>query len=571
MGKDGLTVFWASGTVNPIPNAFLVWCSSAMINEELPQHAARLFSTALSTVLQHHMLPKLAAADLCRLAATCKALRNLVTTADVHIWQQKALAAIPWHPALPSSIPAIQAALETNATRVHSLSAGATVSPTLEQDHKLSNKLRAASISPDCTLLAYGWSAEDGSSCGIGFAALGQHAEPSSIHLAAHQRPISLAWQVGPGRLRTMIQHEQSLQFLMFDVWSGKVIASVTMQHDAERVQCFWSANSHQVMVGEVLDFPESFSIVDIIEGTVLALTAPSAWPAAPDGSLATGLTCETACWSNDNSRVACICDVDGTSMMVFYDSCSGSPVMARQGDAETTPVSWAAGLSELLTHDCEYACWLPDNATFVVPEEADKPREDDWDDRPVVVDFCRLSLADGACTSIAAKHDASFHLQPESLECIRSAAVSPNGIYAALLWYDGDDRVDAYGCIIDMQLSRGFMIPDISIDICQSRWSPCSRWLAVLLSNGAEIIVVDTSTTKNGHANVCFKQNLPLYDAKENESRINIENWQLLWSSEGASIAVLGWACLSEQDTTSPESINGNFAVTYLFQFALQ
>lgn len=42
--------------------------------------------------------------------------------------------------------------------------------------------------------------------------------------------------------------------------------------------------------------------------------------------------------------------------------------------------------------------------------------------------------------------------LLPNMHDCFRSADVSPDGRYAALLWHSGEDRVDAYGCPFDLK-----------------------------------------------------------------------------------------------------------------------
>ena len=74
--------------------------------------------------LQRHMLPLLTAIDLARLTATCRDLRELVSTAGPGLWRDAAARALPWHPALPEGAKAVQAVLQQHAACCNNLANG---------------------------------------------------------------------------------------------------------------------------------------------------------------------------------------------------------------------------------------------------------------------------------------------------------------------------------------------------------------------------------------------------------------------------------------------------------------
>ena len=82
-----------------------------------------LLDPTVSSALLSHVLPRLEACDLGRLAATCRQLRELTEAAPT-IWQQAAQRSLLWHPPFPASMTGVQTALARNAAVNTNLTVG---------------------------------------------------------------------------------------------------------------------------------------------------------------------------------------------------------------------------------------------------------------------------------------------------------------------------------------------------------------------------------------------------------------------------------------------------------------
>ncbi|MCJ1467943.1 hypothetical protein MMC07_006569 [Pseudocyphellaria aurata] len=528
-------------------------------------HSAQrgILSSATYHTLHQHILPRLDARDLACLAASCTALRQLVMSADPHIWQRAAQAALPWHPILPADNSAVQAALAAHHTCNRNILHGRGT-PASRHTCTLPVSVRNVFPGPDGQHYGYTTHTVGSSAVWLLHAASAQHQqllkEPDSHH-------ISISWQRNTGHLRVLLSRREQLAMCSFDVqgqkqesWTASLAGLRSNMRDSD---IFWAENMFMLLVAQLHDGVLVSRLLNGSDSTSVVLAVPDERSAA---HLRPTLL-RSASFSPDASLVVLYVQTLPCApeyMLQFYDCHSGLPLVESHAD-----MALAADLiSHLILRPGAWplnslSWWLPDENAFLVPIMAAGSC--------AITDLGMLSLLDGICRPLACT------LNLGHLSVLRDMFVSPNGRYAAVHLGPTGQRA----IVVDVQ--TGAVAWSEQFDSCWSRsfsslfeWSPCSQWLAMCRVESDGILqprlqLVDPVRQTGKPAGYVIDSGLLLGPPQGLENAQRAEwfslpyDWHLLWTQTGSCLTLSGSL---RSGPRSCDSINHVCLLTAAMQF---
>ncbi|MCJ1467945.1 hypothetical protein MMC07_006571 [Pseudocyphellaria aurata] len=506
-------------------------------NTATESQAAQLdfLSPVVHQILQRHVLPRLGAYDLARLAASCTALRELVMGADAHTWQQAAQTALPWQPPMPASIPAIQTALHAHHTCIRNISQGRSSPPT-RRTIALQSCVDKVMQAPNGQHIAYMTSRvdEDGEVWLVHLdSAQQQQQQQQRVAQEQGLNPASICWQRSTGHLRVLLSNDLRYRMCTYDGHGRQLESSVIpvggglvirVGESYNGTSCYWAETRFMLLLAQQ----------DPAEG--LPYPTPSM----------------TASFSADASLIVlCAYTEAGDGVVLFYHSDSGLPLMKIDSDP-ALPASWVT-----YTIKQADACspttlswWLPDDTTFLVPVPPEAPG--------TVLALGVLSLLDGSCRPLAC----TMSLAQQQLLNAYDMSFSPDGGYAAVvLGRHGDMQDIALVNLQDQSLiwslsQQEDVLKLLSKQKCAwlsqpplMQWSPSSRWLAVCWAAEIDLVrpllfVLDTRRMAGQLAKCVYQAQLsfciPHYPRKGCWF-YTYHRWQLRWTCTGNSLRVSG------------------------------
>lgn len=250
------------------------------------------------------MLQHLQARDLAGLATSCRALRALVTTAPASVWQRAAEKVSPWHPCIPNTVQAVQAALNGRAESAPNITGGRQPQQrACEPD--IPGVLQQCKMSPDGQTLARAWLSRSYDAAGVVLIPCrSQQRILIAFDVSEHEYCSyhSMSWQADAKHLLVIFSTSEAMRFVLFDPLSGARRASYTLLvKQSAGSHLFWHERLPLVLVTETSDFPSKAKFVDIEAQAVTALDIPDRW--ASKGSC----MLSTTSWSVAR-KVAIVC-----------------------------------------------------------------------------------------------------------------------------------------------------------------------------------------------------------------------------------------------------------------------
>ncbi|MCJ1467949.1 hypothetical protein MMC07_006575 [Pseudocyphellaria aurata] len=515
-----------------------------------------LLSPSLHGILQQHVLPLLAMTDLAHLAASSSALRELIMSANARVWQQAAQAALPWHPPLPASIPAVQAEMIAHHTCSRNISRGG-LDNTSVFCCEMQYTTWHVSPSDDGQYMAYISGLDQNSTRSLWLIHLPSSQQSKLFHKPGME-PVSCAWQQN-GHLQMALRWQGQVHLCIFDVYGHhdqqpEIIGPLAPLTQSHHLAFHWSFTSCMALMDVDIDcLSHHFVLLNGTTGTCVSINKPAAWSAEQwaDRELA------SASFSGSNAVIAVLYSSPFYSLhtdhiLHFYECHSGA-LLTKVGSNEPIHTLLSQSRHFNAWHDDLIVWWLDRDSCFLISITSAASNK---------LDLGVLSLCDGSCRPLNCEFPSRHH----TLAAFEDMLVSPDGQHAVITILTKQFGYELL--FISLQTTGAAWSHSVRIgshERCRlfvaKCWSPCSRWLAVshdLFHSKDQVpqlqlVLVDASHDKGKQAHTACRAamlltNSSIQAAMKDCCRVDAKYWTLRWSSTGSSLRFAGTVSIDMQ-----------------------